>query len=420
MDRNIKEQIEYQKKNINKFLSEFLDVRFSTNVKIKNLEINLKKYKEIRKNFDKNAVLFLTHGVVTPKSPDNYYFNKEGLRDNDTFLKSLADITNSRYSFFLRWKGNITHEERIKASKNFSMLIKQKLAEISRINGLDPKKIAVNLSGHSFGASIFILTANLLNEEGYNIQLLFTLNCPNNTYKINNKDICHVNLFSYNDWIVQLFGSIYINRNFTNVASFGPARLKFNNAINICIDPLIEMEKFLFFKNNQPEKKIYKNIYHHAARNAKLINKINNFMEYDSFYEAKNNDVINIFKKHWDGEYKINMERENDIDEIKISFFNDRIKIIDNNTNKELLEIYPDSRNEFKKKYHLKYIPFYSSGYLMEEFNITEELFYYKVDCNISILYASDKYNLIIKIEKDENNNFIVKFNKKDNLKGFD
>lgn len=386
---------ENYQKNFRDFIKEFYESNLPDSVKLKILNENLKALKKILSSVQKNSVLFLTHGIITKKSPSDYFFNSDGIRDNEKYMKTLANIIGAKYYYFLRWEGKINFETRLKAAKDFVALIETKLKEISLITGVEEKKIPINLAGHSFGGSIFILTSNILKAKGYNVQLLFTFNCASNEYQLLYNEIYHINFFSYNDWLVRLFGSIYLGERL-KLLIFGPSKVTFKNAINICLDYAIKNNDFLFLKKNGKEDlKIKLNIYHHAIRNEKIWQLI---MQSDKYLEKVTQNVSS--KAKWSGKYTYK--------NITIELIEDNDGVIVNLNNEKTFKIYYRDTSKCYIKRNIPFFPFFSSGYLKEKFIMNEEVFYYYLKIKVFILPKKEVILLKIKFNKKKGKNPLI------------
>ena len=364
-----------REKNARIFLNECFTHLYPDDVKEEIKRENLRRYENIIKGFEQDAALFLTHGTATPSSPENYYFSSSGIRDNKTFMQTLASFTKSKYASYLRWSGLLTHEERVKTSLVFKKSIEEKLFEIAKENNLDPKEIPVNLSGHSFGVSVLILTANELEKDGYNVRMLISFNAPVNTYTLKNKKIIHLNFYSSNDWGVQVFGAFYFMNNFKKIDFYGPSRVIYPGAINISIDEIILNEKILFYKNVRPDKRINSNLYHHAARNEIILSLIRKKIDEVSENLSERKEIPLDIKK-WEGTYFLKKEVRG-IKSIRIKAENNRIMIMNADTGKNIYTINSGDETSFKKKYSVKFIPFASFGNVKNRFYVNEkELFY--------------------------------------------
>lgn len=141
-----------------------------------------------------SQVWILVHGTYA-KNGKWYQVGGDFYEELKASLSSSAQI----YSF--AWSGNWNHKARIKAAEELADFIE---------THTEPKDI-INIVGHSHGATVIVLAANILKEKEskHHIAQLFSLAPPvyRDYYAPDMKNIDYLfNIFSFGDLVQSIFG----------------------------------------------------------------------------------------------------------------------------------------------------------------------------------------------------------------------
>jgi len=224
---------------------------------------------------DERAITFVTNGtrINRSRSIEEYYFSLDDDTDSEKFADEVAHFLKSKKGFYLKWRGDNNDKARRDAAENFLPIIINKIKISAEKYNISQFELPINLVGHSHGGNIMILLANILEEKGYNVQLLFTMSTPVREYQLK-YNIKHIQLYSYSDKY-QKIGGWDFDWLWYDLDYSGPGKRKFKNALNINIAYYLDNNTEKFFK--EKFKKIYpasSNYPHQITRYIGLLKKI--------------------------------------------------------------------------------------------------------------------------------------------------
>lgn len=239
----------------------------------------LSKKNELEKiinNLSPNSVTFVTNGTrINKKFPEEgYFFDDEKIPNSDGYAEKFAELLKSKKGYFLSWKGENDDISRLNAALSFYHEIKERLEFLSFDQSIDAKTIPINLVGHSHGGNIMIMTSNLLKADGYNVQLLFTLNTPSREYQLE-YDVTHIQVYAFKDVFFKIGGWDF-DVWFIDFKYGGKPELKFKNALNLNLVFYLDDKTLEFYKRNYMEYYPNTNYYHQITRYIGLIENIIN------------------------------------------------------------------------------------------------------------------------------------------------
>lgn len=388
------------KKYISQSVSSFLNEMYSlTKMKNYNEKTNyneLIKLRKLRNETLKPGVLFVTHGTTTKVKKHDYFFDRNGVRNNTKYIQKLAEFTNSDFSYYFKWSGDNIHNTRIKSAEDIEKKIIITLYKHSKRYKMPVTEIPINLSAHSYGGTIMILVANSLMSKSYNVQLLITLNAPNNVDKLNYQ-INHINIYSEKDWIIKLFCSIYFFNNYFTLSFYGPTRVTFDNAINLKFEDFYDKIRYTYYKENKKDRVVENLYFHHGSRSEQLIIDIINKL--DNIKPIKNNPIL---KKQHHISCTFKKNETTFTKKVVLQEYTDCFLIINSKTLEVLYKIPYTKQNYNNNYYPLKTVPLYSFSYINEYLTTFNENIIYKYDGYINILgiYGKDSVKIIMEKEK--------------------
>jgi hypothetical protein len=238
------------------------------------VEAKISEMQQILNNLDPVALTFVTNGTrLSRKYPvDSYFLVGPGTMDSQGYADLVAEYLGSPKGYFIGWKGANNSEARIEAAILIYNKIRLIVSEEALASGIKPHDFPINLAGHSHGGNVMIMVCNLLQDEGFNVQFLFTLGTPGREYRIK-KEVQHLQIYSYEDTYMKIGGWDFEVLFFD--LRFGQKTDKlFENAINLNTSFFIDEELYRLYQEDWVELHSDSNMQHQLLRYAGTIKEI--------------------------------------------------------------------------------------------------------------------------------------------------